>query len=482
MGALRKEAAARDRERADFGQGDVRRHIVSIAAPMAVAQLVQILYSVVNRIYIGHISGASSLALTGIGLSLPVVTIVLACANLFGMGGVSLCSIARGQGDDARAERIMGNAFFMIVCTSLLIMGACYGAMEPLLRLFGASDASLGYAEEYLRVYLIGTPFVMLAAGMNGFINAQGFSRFGMATVMLGAVMNIALDPILIFVAGWGVAGAALGSVVSQAASAAWALRFLAGKRAIMRLTPASVRPDGRIIRSTMNLGMFGFVFQASNGVVQAVCSATLKGFGGDLFIGVMTVLTSVREVAILPMQSLANAAQPVIGFNYGAKNAARIKRSVVFITAMNVVYAVVVWGAAFRVSSAGHGRVQLGGRIACRRRACVARVLFRLLHDGAPFGRAIDLHRAGLGALRDVLFAAAQGVRGGAADAAVAARGGLGCDGRVLGRADLQLRERAVLLRRHGASSAKALRAAARPQRGHRGYGLCKVRRRVGQ
>lgn len=348
MGALRKEAAARDRARADFGQGDVRRHIVSIAAPMAVAQLVQILYSVVNRIYIGHIPGASSLALTGIGLSLPVVTIVLACANLFGMGGVSLCSIARGQGDDARAERIMGNAFFMIVCTSLLIMGACYGAMEPLLRLFGASDASLGYAEEYLRVYLIGTPFVMLAAGMNGFINAQGFSRFGMATVMLGAVMNIALDPILIFLAGWGVAGAALGSVVSQAASAAWALRFLAGKRAIMRLTPASVRPDGRIIRSTMNLGMFGFVFQASNGVVQAVCSATLKGFGGDLFIGVMTVLTSVREVAILPMQSLANAAQPVIGFNYGAKNAARIKRSVVFITVMNVVYAVVVWGLLF--------------------------------------------------------------------------------------------------------------------------------------
>lgn len=340
--------AAEDRARSDFGQGDVRRHIVAIAAPMALAQLVQILYSVVNRVYIGHIPGASSLALTGIGLSLPIVTIVLACANLFGMGGVSLCSIVRGGGDERQAERIMGNAFFMLACTSALIMALCYGFMEPMLRLFGASDASLPYAEEYLCVYLTGTPFVMFTTGMNGFINAQGFSRFGMATVLLGAAMNIVLDPILIFLAGWGVAGAAAGSVVSQFASAAWALRFLSGKRAIMRLTRDSVRPDVRVILSTMNLGLFGFVFQASNGVVQAVCSATLKGFGGDLFIGVMTVLTSVREVVVLPMTSLANAAQPVIGFNYGAGLGARIKQSVLFVTVVNVVYALTAWALLF--------------------------------------------------------------------------------------------------------------------------------------
>lgn len=344
----RTDQNALDQERGDFAHGSVRRHIVRIAAPMALAQLVQILYSVVDRIYIGHIPGASSTALTGLGLSLPLVTIILACANLYGTGGVSLCSIARGKGDEERAERIMGNSFFMILVTSVLIMALCYVVMEPLLRLFGASNESLPYARDYLMWYLVGTPFVMISTGMVGFINAQGFVKFGMATILLGAVTNIVLDPIFIFAMGWGIVGAAVASVIAQLLSAAWAFRFLTGKRALLRLTRASMRPSSSIVKSIMSLGLSGFVFQATNGIVQAVCTATLRTFGGDLFIGIMTVLTSVREVVILPMMSLANAAQPVIGFNYGAGLAPRIKSSIAFITVTNVIYGIVAWGLLF--------------------------------------------------------------------------------------------------------------------------------------
>ena len=205
----------------DFSTGSVWRHIVALAVPMTIAQLVQVLYNIVDRIYIGHLPGASSLALTGLGLTFPVITIIMAFTNLFGMGGAPLCSIARGKKDDERAERIMGNTFFMLCITSILLMGVCYLFLKPILYLFGASTDTYPYARGYLEIYLMGTPFVMIGTGMNGFISSQGFARMGMITILLGAIANIILDPIFIFVFDMGVAGAAWATIISQLLSAA---------------------------------------------------------------------------------------------------------------------------------------------------------------------------------------------------------------------------------------------------------------------
>ena len=214
----------------DFSKGSIARNILSLALPMTVAQLINVMYSIVDRIYIGHIPHASAQALTGIGLCLPVITMITAFANLFGMGGAPLCSIARGGHEEQRAEKVMGNSFAMLLISGGILMAVCLIFQKPLLYLFGASDATYPYAEEYLSVYLIGTLFVMTSLGMNNFINAQGFGRMGMLTVLLGAVLNIILDPILIFGCGMGVRGAAIATVISQGASAVWVLAFLSAE------------------------------------------------------------------------------------------------------------------------------------------------------------------------------------------------------------------------------------------------------------
>ncbi len=328
----------------DFSKGSIPRNIMNLAVPMTAAQLVNVLYSVVDRIYLGHLPDSDSLALTGLGVTMPIVSILMGFANLCGTGGAPLCSISRGKGDDEEAERVMGNAFLL-----LLILGAAGTAFflafkEPILYLFGASLDTFPYADGYMSIYLCGTLFVMISLGMNPFINAQGFGRIGMMTVLLGAAVNIALDPVLIFVFHMGVQGAALATVFSQFLSAAWVLAFLTGKRAILRLKRENLRLDGERTKKIVSLGLSGFFVNMTNSLVQVVCNATLQSYGGDTYVGVMTIINSIREVFIMPVQGLTNGSQPVEGYNYGAGQYRRVRQAIRFTVGVTVTYSAAFW------------------------------------------------------------------------------------------------------------------------------------------
>ena len=328
----------------DFSVGSVKRQIIAQAAPLTVAQVVQLLYNVVDRIYIGHMKGTGDVALTGLGITFPVIVLIAAFTSLFGTGGTALFSIARGRRDEEEAEAILGNVFALLTASSAVLFCLCYLFRRPVLYLFGASDVSVEYADQYLQIYLFGTAFSMLATGLNGYINAQGFPRVGMLTTILGAVVNIVLDPIFIFGLGLGVRGAALATVLSQGISAAWVLRFLTGKKAILRLRLRRVRVDLRRTRSIAALGLPGFVMQGTNSLVQIVCNVQLQAYGGDLYVGIMTVLNSVREILSLPVMGVTNGAQPVLGFNYGAKENSRVKEGIRFTAVLGIAYTVAAW------------------------------------------------------------------------------------------------------------------------------------------
>lgn len=329
----------------DFSKGGVVKNILSIALPMTLAQLINILYNVVDRMYIGHIPGEDTLPLTGLGLCMPIISAVIAFANLFGMGGAPLCSIARGKGDNEEAERIMGNSFAMLLGTGILLTIIGLVLKRPLLYAFGASHATYPYANSYLTIYLLGNIFVMTSLGLNSFINAQGFGRIGMITTLIGAVLNIILDPIFIFVFKLGIRGAAIATVLSQAASALWTFSFLIGKKTILRIRIASMRINIRRVRQIMTLGTSGFMMSITNSIVQVVCNATLSTYGGDLYVGVMTVLNSIREIAIMPVSGINNGGQPVISFNYGAGKMDRIRTAIRFTSASCIGYTFVIWG-----------------------------------------------------------------------------------------------------------------------------------------
>ncbi len=331
----------------DFSQGSIPRNIMNLAIPMTAAQLVNVLYSVVDRVYLGHLPDSDSLALTGLGVTMPIVSILMGFANLCGTGGAPLCSISRGKGDDKEAERVMGNAFVLLlllgaVCTAFFLV-----MKEPILYLFGASPDTFPYADGYMTIYLWGTLFVMVSLGMNPFINAQGFGKVGMMTVLLGAGVNIALDPVLIFVFHMGVRGAALATVFSQGLSAAWVLAFLTGRKAILRLRRENLRLDKARTGKIISLGLSGFFVNMTNSLVQVVCNATLQHYGGDLYVGVMTIINSIREVFIMPVQGLTNGAQPVEGYNYGARRYQRVRQAIRFTVGVTLAYSALFWAAA---------------------------------------------------------------------------------------------------------------------------------------
>jgi len=328
----------------DFSQGKVWRNIIAQTIPLILAQLVQILYNVVDRIYIGHLPGENNIALTGVGLVFPIITLIMAFTCLFSMGGNPLFAIARGAREEDKAEKIMGNVFSLLILTSLVLVAVCYVFRKPILYLFGASDASYIYADEYLRIYLLGTPFVMITMGMNGFINGQGFPRIGMLTTIIGAVLNLILDPVFIYGFGMGVGGAALATIISQIVSAIWVLRFLTGKKAILHLKKQYFKIDWTLAKEISTLGMAGFIMQGTNCLVQVVCNATLQTWGGDIYVGVMTILNSVREILTLPVMGIANGAQPVLGFNYGAKLNHRVKEGIKFTSIVGISYTVAAW------------------------------------------------------------------------------------------------------------------------------------------
>ena len=320
------------------------RCILAQAVPLTVAQLVQLLYNVVDRIYIGHMGEGNGLALTGVGLTFPVVTLIMAFTALFGMGGVPLFSIARGAGETDRAKRILGNSFALLLSSAAVLMAAGYLFRKPILFAFGASEASYVYAKAYLDVYLLGTFFTMTATGLNGYINAQGFPRIGMLSTILGAVTNIILDPIFIFVFDMGVAGAALATVLSQGVSAVWVLRFLFSDRPSISLCRSCIRADRKTTSEILKLGTANFIMQGTNFLVQVACNTTLQQFGGDLYVGVMTVTNSVREIFMLPVSGIVSGAQPVISFNYGARKYDRVRSGIRFNTWVGSVYTVVAW------------------------------------------------------------------------------------------------------------------------------------------
>lgn len=328
----------------DFSKGKVWKNIVSQAIPLTLAEFVHLLYNIVDRIYIGHLDIADNMALTGIGLTFPIVTLIAAFTALFGKGGTPLFSIARGKQNEDETEQIMGNVFSLLLGCSFLLLIVCYIFRKPILYLFGASDASYYYADTYLKIYLLGTPFAMLTTGLNGFISAQGFPKMGMLTTVLGAVLNLILDPLFIFGFGMGVGGAALATILSQMVSCIWVLLFLTGKKALITLKKASLKINASLTKDIISLGSSGFIVQATNSLVQIVCNITLQNFGGDLYVGIMTVLNSVREILSLPVSGITSGAQPVLGYNYGAKEYDRVKSAIRFTALIGTAYTVLAW------------------------------------------------------------------------------------------------------------------------------------------
>lgn len=334
----------------DFSRGSVYRNIMEVAAPMILAQLLNLLYNIVDRIYIGRIPEVGTTALTGVGICFPIISLVSAFTYLYGNGGAPLCAMERGRGNEEEAEKLMGNSFFLLLVTGvvLLILGELF--YRPVLYLFGASDATFVYAREYIRLYLLGTVFVMVSVGMNPFINSQGFGNMGMISVLIGAALNILLDPLFIFGFRMGVKGAALATILSQLCSAVWVMWFLTSKKAVLKLKISCMRLEAARVKRILGLGVSGFIMSFTNSLVQVVCNATLQTYGGDIYVGVMTVLNSVREICTLPVQGFTNGASPVMSFNYGEKAFERVKKAIWFVTAVCVSYTVLIWGALWLV------------------------------------------------------------------------------------------------------------------------------------
>ena len=335
----------------DFSTGSVKRHIIAQALPLTLAQAVQLLYNIVDRIYIGHLPEMGQMALTGLGVTFPVIVLIAAFTQLVGVGGTPLFSMARGRRDEKEAGAILGNALALLLISSVVCFIVGYFFRRPILFAFGASAESYVYADQYLRIYLWGTAFSMLTTGLNGYINAQGFPKVGMATTLIGAVVNIILDPVFIFLFDMGVAGAALATVVSQGLSCAWVLIFLMGKKAVIPLKLKASRVDIARTKRICSLGLTGFVMQGTNCLVSIACNNQLQLFGermmvggGDLYVGVMTVLNSVREMLSLPVGGIASGSQPVIGFNYGAGKYDRVKEGIRFSALLGAGYTLISW------------------------------------------------------------------------------------------------------------------------------------------
>ena len=336
----------------DLGRDPVKHLLFVLAAPAITSQVVNALYNMVDRMYIGHIAEVGPTALTGVGICFPVIMIVTAFANLVGMGGAPRASIFMGKGDNKTAEVIMGNCFAALCIISVLLIGAILVFKEPLLYLFGASENTISYADAYLTIYALGTIFVQFTLGLNAFISAQGFSRISMMTVIIGAVTNIILDPVFIFAFSMGVRGAALATVISQALSALWALQFLRGKRTILRLKRKNLWIKPRILFPCIGLGIAPFIMMSTESLLTLCFNTSLLKYGGDLAVGAMTILSSIMQFALLPMQGLTQGGQPIISYNYGARNMERIRQAVRLQTICCVTYSGIMWALAELIPS----------------------------------------------------------------------------------------------------------------------------------
>lgn len=329
----------------DFlGTAPLGQLLFKLSVPTVVAQLINLLYNLVDRIYIGRIPETGSLALTGVGVCMPLIMIVSAFAALVSSGGAPRASISMGRQDNDMAENILGNCFSAQIIISAVLTAVLLIWNRELLLSFGASENTIGYATDYMSVYALGTIFVQLTLGMNSFITAQGFTKTAMVSVIIGAVCNIILDPIFIFVLGMGVKGAALATIISQAVSCLWVLYFLIGKKSLIRLKKANMHLDAKVILPCLALGTAAFIMQASESVISVCFNSSLLHYGGDIAVGAMTILTSVMQFAMLPMQGIAQGAQPIISYNYGARNSDRVKAAFRLLLKACLTYSVVLW------------------------------------------------------------------------------------------------------------------------------------------
>ncbi len=325
----------------------VGKLLLSLAAPAIAAQIVNLLYNMVDRIYIGHILGTGALALTGLGVTLPVITLIAAFAALVGFGGAPRASIAMGKGDYDGAEKILGNCVVTLCIFSVILTVIFYAFAEPILYAFGASEDTIGYAVDYMRIYVLGTLFVQITTGLNTFITAQGFASTGMKTVLIGAGLNLVLDPVFIFGLGMGVKGAALATILSQAVSAVWVICFLSGKKTTLRIRVANLRLSPRIMAPVLALGVSPFIMQATESLLSVCFNTSLQKFGGDVAVGAMTILSSVMQAAMLPLQGMTQGMQPIVSFNYGANNLPRVKKAFLLTLGCCLAYSFLLWGAA---------------------------------------------------------------------------------------------------------------------------------------
>lgn len=322
----------------------IGRLLLKLALPTVAAQIINMLYNIVDRIYIGHIKGVGALALTGVGVCMPIIMIVTAFAALVGNGGAPRASIFMGKGENDAAEKTLGNCFALQIMISVVLTAVLLIWNRDLLMAFGASENTIEYAVSYMNIYAVGTIFVQLTLGMNAFITAQGFAKTGMLSVLIGAVANIILDPIFIFGFGLGVRGAALATIISQAASCTWVLLFLFGKKTVLKIRVKNMGLQKKIILPSIALGLATFIMQASESVISVCFNSSLLKYGGDIAVGAMTILTSVMQFAMLPLQGLGQGAQPIISYNYGAKNVKRVKNAFWLLLKVSLSYAVLLW------------------------------------------------------------------------------------------------------------------------------------------
>lgn len=329
----------------DFlGTAPIGKLLLSLALPTITAQLINMLYNIVDRIYIGHIPEAGALALTGVGVCMPLILIVSAFAALVGSGGAPRASILMGKQEHDQAEQILGNCFALLFLISIVLTVILLAWNRPILLAFGASENTIGYATDYMNIYAIGTIFVQMTLGMNMFITTQGYAKTGMLSVLIGAVINIILDPIFIFAMGMGVKGGALATVISQAVSCVWVISFLCGKKTQLRLKGSNMKLKKSVILPCIALGAATFVMQASESIISVCFNSSLLKYGGDVAVGAMTILTSVMQFAMLPLQGVAQGAQPITSYNFGAKNSARVKKSFQLLLITSLTYSVILW------------------------------------------------------------------------------------------------------------------------------------------
>ena len=333
-----------EKPKQDMGTGSIKKLMVQMAVPAVVAQVINLLYNIVDRIYIGHIPGIGGLALTGVGLFTPILMLLTAFAMLAGAGGAPRAAIAMGQGDREKAEKILGNCFTVLMLLAVVLTAVFYFTSPTLIRFFGGSDATLPYAVEYANIYVLGSVFVLTVMGMNTFITTQGFAKISMLTTIIGAAINIVLDPIFIFVLDMGVAGAATATVLSQAVSAVWILCFLTGNKGLLKLRLRNMKLERKIIMPCLGLGISSFVMVSTESILSISFTSSLARFGGDVAVGAMTVLTSINQLVTMPLSGICQGGQPLISFNYGAKKYDRVKEAFLCQFFVCVAYTTLFW------------------------------------------------------------------------------------------------------------------------------------------